>query len=317
MMSSPEITNQDLLEGIASIRRDFKCIIDALETRLLLKLEETSQNFQEVRNENIYLRKRLDYLERKERKNNIVISGLENACDQDIPTFIVSELNRLLGVPLQTSELNNVFYLGRSQKLVKVEFLSYLTKQTILKNCYKLKNTGIYINNDLSVSERDDNRVLRYHRKLCFLDGKRAYIKKGELWVNDRHYTAEELKLAEKKDEEPVKPANSDPGTGSIVSTPLRAGGADLAAAACVRLDAGVLEAKLRHLASSDLGPKSETEDHAVSAVRGNSTQVSGDETKKQSKQVVKNKTNRAGLSGVSMNDSYVKPSTRNRLGSK
>lgn len=69
-------------------------------------------------------------------------------------TAISKKLTELLEVDVKERELNNKYRLHKLKKPSKnPEFILYLKKTEILKECRKLKGTGIAISNDLTTNK--------------------------------------------------------------------------------------------------------------------------------------------------------------------
>lgn len=188
------ITNQLILEEILRNRTELKNTIEASETRLLKQVEELNNKLNNLEKENADLKNKIKILETKNKKNNIVLFGLENS-EKISPQFICQQLKRHLDVDVIEADINNLYLSGNSQNgPVVVEFLSYIKKNSVMKNCYKLKGTTISIAHDLNFEERQKNKILRKHLNLARQNKNNVcYIKKNKLYVNGNIYTSDEL----------------------------------------------------------------------------------------------------------------------------
>ncbi|KAJ8962756.1 hypothetical protein NQ318_001154 [Aromia moschata] len=135
---------------------------------------------------------------------------------QVTPEIICDELKKEIDINLNISDFNNVYPLGKQENSpLKIEFLSYLKKTTVLKNAKKLKGKKLSIANDLTQKQRIENKLLRKHLYLAKEDkNKNCYIKNNKLYVNGEAYSTEQLQIIENIDDDPVK-SNSEPGTPS------------------------------------------------------------------------------------------------------
>lgn len=168
------------------IKNDLQTTVDALSK----KIDETVI-------QNVYLQKKCLYLERKLRKNNIIIFGLDPQKETLIADTI-NTLNRLLNLNISKSDINNIYIVGTSEKPpVIVEFLSFLTKTDIFKNITKLRGTGVSITNDLSVEDRNEQKVLYSHLKLAREQKLQARISGNKLIIDNNPYTVEQLQHLE------------------------------------------------------------------------------------------------------------------------
>lgn len=202
-----------LREEITRNRTEIKAAIEASESRLLLKIEELNHRVNKLETENNFLTNKIETLEITSKKNNIIIFGLQTSEDLS-PLTVCKELNTRLDVEVQVSDLNNIYRLKtQGRKPLKVEFISYLKKLEVLKQCKKLKGSGITIANDLTYKQRCQNRILRSHLNQARQNtSDRSYIKGNKLYINNRAYTVEELEENEYTSTEERK-INSAPST--------------------------------------------------------------------------------------------------------
>lgn len=208
-MSTDEITNKQLYEEIVKNKTELRQVIEASETRVLLKLESLNNKIKKLEKENQQFKNKIEYLERENRKNNLVIFGLHKNNKEVSVAFICEKIKDLLGVHLLPSDINNLYTLGSAENSpVKLELISYLKKTEIFQNCKKLKGTKIYFSNDLTENQRNEYKILREHLKQAKANTKdRCYIKGNKLFVNNIVYTAEDLH----HEEEPIPKNRSAP----------------------------------------------------------------------------------------------------------
>lgn len=73
-------------------------------------------------------------LERRLRRNSIIVSGL-NVDSGNVVSSTISEINSLLGLNLTVKDISNIYKLGKTNSSpIKVEFLSFLTKSVVVSN---------------------------------------------------------------------------------------------------------------------------------------------------------------------------------------
>lgn len=168
-------------EELKKVREEIKLLGDSTTNRI-----ETC--------ENRIAKVECDILEIKRRtlKNNIVIFGLK-LDSSDLLHSVITQLNTLLGTDLQKVEINNIYKLGKNKSIIKVEFLSFLSKTKVTSNRFKLKGSRIFINDDLCKEDRDDLKLLRQQLTLAKTRDHRAYIRKSCLVVGDEKFTIEQL----------------------------------------------------------------------------------------------------------------------------
>lgn len=188
-----------LYKGIKDSRAELIQIIKDVELKLVNKAEVSETRIQELERENLLLKEKNEMLEKRQRRNNIVIYGINKVeyAQGNLLDFIVGKLEGLLGVNLKLEHINNCFVLNNGPDKVTtpilVEFVSYLQKEKIFKNISKLKGRRIYITDDLTINERKQSQQLRTHLKLAKQRGNNAYIKGKKLFVNGEAYGAKDL----------------------------------------------------------------------------------------------------------------------------
>lgn len=217
MTEDQQVTNKLILEEIKKSRQELKATIEATEVKVLLKIEEINRRLNKVEQQNIEIEEKLEQLDRLGRKNNIIIFGLQQP-QQITAQSICQEIKRLIDVNISLSDLNNFYPLGKEEYCpLKVEFISYIKKASILKNSNKLKGTNIYIANDLTQKQRNENKILRKHLYLAKQEGKSScYIKRNKLHVDNEIYTPQELENCEEAETTHLEKPNSAPETPTV-----------------------------------------------------------------------------------------------------
>ena len=163
---------------------------------LIEKIENNNKEIQE-------LKKRCVYLERKNRKNNVLIFGTQKIPKVDLFKTTVDLIYDLLGIRIKEEEINNIYTVGKSQNPpIVLEFVSFLKKNSLFHDKEKLKNLkqhGITITNDLCFEDREEQKTLRNHLKEARAQNYEATIKNYKLYINNEPYTVEDLKKIEKQ----------------------------------------------------------------------------------------------------------------------
>lgn len=244
MSRNEHLTIADLYRLQQECTDDLKTTIRQVEKNLIEELSSASQRIIDLEHENISLKNKLEILDRKIRKNNLVIFGIDTEAynNQQLPEFIVGKLNNLLGTSVNVEDVSDAYVIGRSnnsKKPIVVEFARYIAKAAILSNVRKLKGSGIFVNNDSTPSQRKDSYKLRTHLKLAKSKSLNAFIKGYTLHINGETYRAEELpEISEGEEFElPAKRlTNSAPPTPSSVPHQAEHSNSDLSAPpVCIR----------------------------------------------------------------------------------
>lgn len=134
------------------------------------------------------------YLERKRRKNNLVVFGLQIK-EENILKETLTSLNSLLEINIRESDVNNIYSIGKQEnkKGILIEFISFLTKKSVFANAFKLKNSKIAIVNDLCPEDQKIQKILTKHLKLARSRNQKARIKGVQLEIEGKLYSAEDL----------------------------------------------------------------------------------------------------------------------------
>ncbi|KAG5877264.1 hypothetical protein JTB14_009760 [Gonioctena quinquepunctata] len=96
-----------VIDEIRQTKQELKSLIEAVEVRITLKVEEINRRLNKLENENKLIQERTENLERKIKENNIVIFGLKHPGQNITIDFISRELERLVGIEVQAANLNN------------------------------------------------------------------------------------------------------------------------------------------------------------------------------------------------------------------
>lgn len=141
-------------------------------------------------------------VERKLRKNNIIVFGLEVRPDKVLEDTL-KLLNQKLTLKLEKGDINNIYLIGKEEKKrgVLIEFISYLSKQDIFKNVSKLKGSKISITNDLCPTDRETQKVLVEHLRQARSENKQAKIKGFHIEIEGQTFSAGDLEKVESESE--------------------------------------------------------------------------------------------------------------------
>lgn len=151
------------------------------------------------------IKKRCSEVERKLKKNNIVIFGILLRKNENLLNKTLKVLNDNFQVNIEEHDVNNIFKLGKEDKSpILLEFTSFIKKLELFKNKEKLKKfneNGFGIANDLNKEDREELKILRIHLKDARSQNLEAKIKGFHLHVNNQTFSAEQLKDLESEEE--------------------------------------------------------------------------------------------------------------------
>lgn len=171
------------------LKVSFKSSFDAVN----IHLHKHSKKIHQLEN-------RCVQLERKIRKNNIVIFGLK-VNQESLAEDTIQQLNNLLDLRLNIGDINNVYRVSKNLKSpILVEFLTYHKKLEVYKNKDKLrslKEVNVGIANDLCLEDRRDQKILRKTLRLCREKSIPARIKGNKIEIDGKWYSPQELEEAD------------------------------------------------------------------------------------------------------------------------
>lgn len=178
-----------------------KAEIQSSENRILQKLEKQNSKVVKLQRENRQLKLKIEQLERRSKKNNLIIFGLqvaENIPKEELCEKTLATLNKNLDLDLKQEQLADIYSFGSpGKKQVIIELASCFTKRAVLKNVNKLKGTGIVVTHDKTKQEQIRNKILLQHIKKAREEGKKAVIKKGRLVIDGEELDIDDLDIPE------------------------------------------------------------------------------------------------------------------------
>lgn len=195
-ISEQEISTKDIYAAILRVEKSLTDHSDQLFTSLKEEILTFSGKLSELQEVNSQCQQRLELFEKLKRKNNLVIFGLcsgEHLDQIGLLQKVQDLVQTKLDVSILDSDVNNVYLVGKSRQVVKLELVTYLKKVEILKSAKKLKGSRVFIVEDLNKEEQCQQKVLRDHLRQARDKKYRAYIRGGFLYVDGERYTAKQL----------------------------------------------------------------------------------------------------------------------------
>lgn len=197
--SNADLTNKQMYEllcqQINSSKQLLQTELKSLSDNLNKKLNTLEDTVEKLEDENCLLKKKIEYLHNKNRKNNVVIVGLE--IRGDLLENTIQQISDLVDVEITAKDVNNIYRIGRNEEQLKkpilLEFVTQIKKQEVLRNANKLKGKKIFINHEYSQENLKIQKILRKGLKEAREQNYKAYIKHNKLIVNDEEVTYEDL----------------------------------------------------------------------------------------------------------------------------
>ncbi|CAH1115826.1 unnamed protein product [Psylliodes chrysocephalus] len=210
-----EENSKKLIDVMESNKTELKNALSSCETRLQSSIELESKKVRDLEEENFKLKNKVEQLEITLKRNNIIIFGLKKTNNTINLNFIIDIINKLFDISLIDSDISNFYSLGRDLNApLKIEFCSYLKKKSILLNSNKLKNTGVFVADDLTELQRAQYKQLKEYLLKYMEEGKHCFIRGNKLILENTSYSLDDLDSlkTQKIDSAPSTPgSSSDP----------------------------------------------------------------------------------------------------------
>lgn len=184
-MNDKNLSNNELYEKLAGL-------LDIKLNEIKSEIKSIKNTVFKLDNKCNELEKRIINLDRKVRKNNIIIFGLEEVSEKNLLNYVLKKLNETLHIDLRDTDINNIYKIG-SKNTILLEFISHLRKQLVFKNIKKLKGSNISITNDLCPEDQNNRKILYENLKEARKRNLTAIIKNNKLYVNNEAFTADQL----------------------------------------------------------------------------------------------------------------------------
>lgn len=189
------------------------------------KVEILKEKIENLENANEKLTSRIERLEQNNKRENLIFYGIfENDPEtfKDLLNIVENLLKSNLKIEVTNFDITNIFRIGKKSsktRPVLVTFHSIIKRNEIIKNCFKLKNTGIYVSEDLIEKDLNERRILVQHLKQAKLEKKEAKLIGKKLIVNGKVYTYQDLENPEENlyfSPQTIRKAASEPPTPSL-----------------------------------------------------------------------------------------------------
>lgn len=204
--------NDEIKRDIDEIKRDIN-EIKSNNTKLEQSVLDLNTKVVRVEAENKALKLELLEVNRKIRKNNIILFGVQQNTAKNIRKYVQTLIKETIDINIEDSDINDIYYIGAKKddkpRPIKLELKSYGKKQDIFNNIRKFKGTGISVSNDLTPHDREIQSELYKHLKIARGKSYLAKISKNTLIVNGQSYTLEDLKEEEELIEKVTTVENS------------------------------------------------------------------------------------------------------------
>lgn len=213
-------TIEDLFNLIENGQKELKQEIRDLRSDINKELESLKLSNIKLEKENDVLKNKLLLLERKTRKYNLVIYGLEES-EREVKEDVLEVLSNIIQIQCTPSNFRDIYRIGKKVegqiRPIVIEVLNYQLKLDILINARaksnELKRCKIFISQDYCPEDYQKRKFLAKHLKAAKEKQYKAFIKGDTLVVNGEQYSYETLKNKtateqNKHDESPTSEVN-------------------------------------------------------------------------------------------------------------
>lgn len=164
-------------------------------------LNQLKVDISNLRIENTELKETISSMEEKIRtiemnaaKNNLVFYGLSGEANNRVPPedIIMRFVKEKLGVILSTNDITGTFFLGNSNNIkrpILVKLINFNTKQSILRNAFKLKGSAFSISEYFPTHIQEKRRKLIPYFHQAKEAGRSAFLKFDILYIDNIKYT--------------------------------------------------------------------------------------------------------------------------------
>lgn len=178
---------KELKDELKEVRKDYTEVIGIIKDITEIK-EDMKQKDLIWTEEKEYFERRLKSLEgveegrrRKEKKNNIIIKGLDiEGKAEEVENFIKTKLRVEVKV-----EYTQVINIGNGNKMIRVKLTDWDSKRKIKENKKMLKGEKIYVDDDLTKVQREIQREIGKYASGQRELGKRVKIGYQKIYVDN------------------------------------------------------------------------------------------------------------------------------------
>lgn len=194
------------------------------------KMEKVQETMNTIRIENSDLKKKNEQLETeitelkstietlniKLIKKNIVIFGLQEVENENLPETVSRLITNDLQIPdFKSSEISDVARIGKQigekPRNILVELTTKIRKNMILKNAHKLKGSDIFIQHEFTKQTLEERKALKPYLLETKKNGKVAKLRNNRLIIEGKTYKVSDIQEEGDEENEEVKWEDCDP----------------------------------------------------------------------------------------------------------
>lgn len=194
------------------------------------KMEKVQETMNTIRIENSDLKKKNEQLETeitelkstietlniKLIKKNIVIFGLQEVENENLPETVSRLITNDLQIPdFKSSEISDVARIGKQigekPRNILVELTTKIRKNMILKNAHKLKGSDIFIQHEFTKQTLEERKALKPYLLETKKNGKVAKLRNNRLIIEGKTYKVSDIQEEGDEENEEEKWEDCDP----------------------------------------------------------------------------------------------------------
>lgn len=170
-----------------------------IKSELNITLSQLNCSFIDIRKKVTDLEAKIAIIDRRNRRNNIVIFGLKIENKTELLQETVHKIGELLECTISHLDVNNIYITNKEieNPPIILEFVSYWKKQQLAKQFSKLRGTGVSIANDSSYEDRQKLKILKKHLIQAREQNLPSKIKGLRLEIDGELFSVEDLQKLE------------------------------------------------------------------------------------------------------------------------
>lgn len=172
----------DFNSNLTTMRNDFQAQFDKLNTKIETQFVTWQKEKEELITKQAELESRVDRLERQEKRNNVVITGLKVSQQISARSAVDDLFTKQLGLTVTALDAFQIKLKSGQSKFI-ARMRSWDDKMAVTKANREMKN-DVYIDDDLIRKDHFIQFKAREFAKLVRADGKEAKVGAGKVFVN-------------------------------------------------------------------------------------------------------------------------------------
>lgn len=204
--SDNDLSNSEIVKILkVYISEQIEQLKISVQESITSNLDVLREKIENLEKDHRHLNNKIEFLDRKVRKNNILIFGVKEDNDKSVFEVVSAIFDEKLNIKLSIDCIANIYRIGKFKdnsfkRPIIIQFTSFLKKSEVIKRRRYLKGTNIFISDDLTETERAEKRVLNKHLKNAKDKNLNAYLKNNSIVVNGEVFTAQDLQKSSVND---------------------------------------------------------------------------------------------------------------------